>query len=111
MPLISIRFTYNAGDVENVETIVKNINPETTTVRELIRQFCTKSNTPFITDNEKISFLFCGKLINEKEFLDLYLSDKRIRLTSDKHAILVKDMEHLLGQKYIKYIIILIKNY
>lgn len=99
MPLISIRFTYNAGDVEGVETIVENINPETTTVRELIRQFCTKSSTPFSTDNEKISFLFCGKLINDKAFLDLYLSDKKIHLTSSKHAILVKDMAHLIGQK------------
>jgi hypothetical protein len=37
-------------------------------------------------------------LINDKSFLDLYLSDKKIRLTSSKHAIMVKDMAHLIGQ-------------
>lgn len=98
MPNISIRFNYNSGDVEGLETIVENINPSETTVKELIRQFCIKSSTPFTTDNDKISFLFGGKLINDKSFLDLYLSDKKIRLTSSKHTILVKDIAHLIGQ-------------
>jgi hypothetical protein len=98
MPNISIRFTYNAGDVEGLETVVEDINPNETKVKELIRKFCTKSSTPFCTDTEKISFLFNGKLINDKSFLDLYLSDKKIRLTSSKHAIMVKDMAHLIGQ-------------
>ena len=96
--LISIRFTHNAGDVEGQETVVENIDPQKTTVKDLIRKFCTQSRTPFCTDDEKISFLFNGKLINDKEFLDLYLSDKKIRLTSSKHAILVKDLAHLIGQ-------------
>jgi hypothetical protein len=110
MPNISIRFRYNAGDVEGLETVVEDINPNVTTVKELIRKFCKQSSTPFCTDEDKISFLFNGKLINEKSFLDLYLSDKKIRLISSKHAILVKDMSHLIGQN-IYEIFFLIKNY
>lgn len=98
MSYISIRFTFNAWDIEDVETVIDDINPDEITVKELFRKFCEKSSTLFCTDNDKISFLFNGKLINEKSFLDLYLSDKKIRLISTKHTILVKDLSHLIGQ-------------
>lgn len=99
MSNISIRFKHNAGDQIDGEIILNNINPYTTTCKQLIKEFCSKTKTPFKIETDKITFLFNGKTLNEKEFLDLYLSDKKVNLTKDRKQILVKEMEHLIGQK------------
>ena len=95
---ISIRFYHNAGDVDNSETLVNEIDPNSTTCVQLIRKFCSKSSTPFTTDPDKIAFLYNGKVLNLPNFLNRTLSS--INLTKDGRAIMVRDMAHLIGQNH-----------
>lgn len=95
---ISIRFYHNAGDVANSETVVDGIDPNSTTCEQLIRKFCSKSNTPFTTDTDKITFMFNGKILNSKKFLNRLLSS--IHLTNTNKKIQIKDMAHLVGQNH-----------
>lgn len=95
---ISIRFYHNAGDVDNSETLVNEIDPNSTTCVQLIRKFCSKSYTPFTTDPDKIAFLYNGKVLNLPNFLNRTLSS--INLTKDGKTIIIKDMAHLIGQNH-----------
>ena len=95
---ISIRFSHNAGDVDKSETLVDEIDPNSTTCEQLIRKFCLKSNTPFTKDPGKIAFLHNGKVINLPMFLNRTLSS--IHLTKNGKTIMVKDMAHLVGQNH-----------
>ena len=94
---ISIRFYHNAGDVDNSETIVDGIDPNSTTCEQLIRKFCEKSSTPFTiaTNTDKIAFLYNGKKLNLPDFLNRTLSS--INLTKNNKKIIIKDMAHLIG--------------
>ena len=98
---ISIRFYHNAGDVDDSETIVDGIDPNSTTCEQLIRKFCSKSRTPFTTAPDKLVFMFNGKVINSEKFLNRTLSSINIKKT--EKSILVKDMGHLIGQNSLKY--------
>ena len=92
---ISIRFYHMAGDVDNNETLVDEIEPNSTTCEQLIRKFCTKSYTPFTTDTDKIAFLYNGKALNTPNFLNRTLSS--INLTKNGKKIIIRDMAHLIG--------------
>lgn len=92
---ISIRFSHNAGDVDNSETLVDEIDPNSTTCEQLIRKFCSKSNTPFTTDPAKIAFLYNGYVLNVPKFLNRTLSS--IHLTKNGKTIIVKDMALIIG--------------
>ena len=92
---ISIRFYHNAGDVDNSETIVDGIDPNSTTCEQLIKKFCEKSYTPFTTSPDKIAFLYNGKKLNLPDFLNRTLSS--INLTKNNKKIIIKDMAHLIG--------------
>lgn len=98
MSRITIRFSHNAGDQDNSETVIYDIDPYNSTCRDIIRKFCEKSRSPFVVDTDKLCFTFNGKILNGKQFLDLNLSDKKIKLIKDNHEIMVKDLEHLIGQ-------------
>ena len=95
---ISIRFYHNAGDVDNQETIVDGIDPNSTTCEQLIRKFCEKSRTPFTTNTDKIAFLYNAKALNSKIFLNRTLSSINLKRTGKN--IIIKDMAHLLGQNH-----------
>ncbi len=95
---ISIRFYHNAGDVDKSETLVDEIDPNSTTCEQLIRKFCSKSRTPFTTDTDKIAFLYNGKTLNTPNFLNRTLSS--IKLTKTGKKIIIKDMAHLVGQNH-----------
>ena len=92
---ISIRFYHNAGDVDNSETIVDGIDPNSTTCEQLISKFCEKSYTPFTTDTEKIAFLYNGKVLNSPNFLNRTISS--IKLTKNYKKIMIRDNSHLIG--------------
>lgn len=98
---ISVRFSHNAGDVNNNETVLYRIDPYSTTCKELIRKFCEESRTPFepCQSTENIAFLFNGKTLNSKSFINKLLSE--IHIVNDGKNITVKDMKHLIGQIYI----------
>jgi hypothetical protein len=51
-----------------------------------------------------------SKVLNSPEYLNLLLSDKKIRLINSEKKIGVKDMSHLIGQKN-KYLKININKY
>ena len=93
---ISIRFYHNAGDVDNSETLVNEIDPNSTTCVQLIRKFCSKSSTPFTTDPDKIAFIYNGKVLNSSNFLNRTLSS--INLTKNFKRIIIKDRVNLVGQ-------------
>ena len=95
---ISIRFYHMAGDVDNNETLVDEIEPNSTTCEQLIRKYCSKSRTPFTSDIDKISFLYNGKALNTPNFLNRTLSS--INLTKNGKKIIIKDMAHLVGQNH-----------
>ena len=97
---ISIRFYHNAGDVDDSETLVDEIDPNSTTCEQLIRKFCSKSRTPFTTETDKIAFLYNGKALNSPRFLNTFLSSSEINLTKTDKKIIIKDMAHLLGQNH-----------
>ena len=92
---ISIRFYRNAGDVDNGQTIVDGIDPNSTTCEQLIRKFCEKSYTPFTTDTEKIAFIYNGKVLNSPNFLNRTISS--IKLTKNYKKIMIRDNSHLIG--------------
>ena len=91
---ISIRFYHNACDVDNSETLVEGIDPNSTTIEQLIRKFCSKSYTPFTTDPDKIAFIYNGKVLNSPNFLNRTLSS--INRTKNGKTIIIKDMAHLI---------------
>ena len=92
---ISIRFYHNAGDVDNGETIVDGIDPNSTTCEQLIRKFCEKSYTPFTTSPDKIAFLYNGKTLNLPKFLNTTLSSINLKRTGKN--IIIRDNSHLIG--------------
>ena len=95
---IYIRFYHSAGDVNNPETIVDGIDPNSTTCEQLIRKFCEKSSTPFTiaTNTDKIAFLYNGRVLNTPNFLNRTLSS--INLTKTDKKIIIKDMGNLVNQ-------------
>ena len=98
---IYIKFEYNTGVSKDTDTILYGIDPKTTTVRELIKKFLTKSNSITnidVEDTDTIIFMFHGKIINTPKFLDCYLCDKRIKLVESDNAILVTKGEDIIGQ-------------
>ena len=98
MPSISIRFKSNAGDVSFNDIVVDGIDPYSTTCKDLIKKFCDKSRTPFVTETDQICYMHNGKILNSTAFLDKLLSDKLIRITETGKVINIKDMDHLIGQ-------------
>ena len=95
---ISIRFYHNAPDLPESETVVDGIDPNSTTCEQLIRKFCSKSHTPFTTDTDKITYMFDGKILNSKIFLNRLLSSMHLKNTGKK--VMIKDMAHLIGQNH-----------
>ena len=89
---ISIRFYHNAGDVDNGEIIIDEIDPNSTTCEQLIRKFCSKSCVPFTAVIENIAFWCNGKLLNSPKFLNRTLSS--LNLKKNFINIIVKDMAH-----------------
>ena len=92
---ISIRFWYNFGDVDNDEIIVDGIDPNTTTVNELLMKFFEKYNQPFTTDPNKIAFIYNGIVLNSAGYLNRTLSSINLKKTGKN--ILIKDLNHIVG--------------
>ena len=92
---ISINFWYNFGHVDNDKIIVDGIDPNTTTVNELLMKFFEKINQPLTTDPNKIAFVCGGIVLNSAGYLNRTLSS--IKLTKTCKKIIIRDLNHLVG--------------